>query len=290
MCTVSLVKLIFMCCLSESIVLNLQCSNMFIPEALDAHLSIRERFEESLRVAAATLANSSLLDSSLDDSETVASDASEVPSLASGDDYGSTYDNSEPENYQGEMFVNEHLSLMMSRIIQILLSLFDSVMRSPLGDIVDNVIGGDSGSAELRRDQRTGLDATNMSGFVDMLLGLGLFICAVLIVIIGAVGLETLSRLEESSDRSPVRWIRDICGRIRVIGLRTFELLSCRHPRARTGVVESPAGDTTDSGAYEATPSDTDDIPLDSYTQVIFFFFVVFVNTFFLLWPCSLSS
>ena len=256
---------------------------MHIPEALDAHQSIRE---ESLRVAAATLANSSLLDSSLDDSETVASDASEVPSLASVDDY----ENSEPENYQGEMFGNEHLSLMMSRIIQILLSLFDSVMRSPLGDIVDNVVGGDSGSAELRRDQRTGLDATNMSGFVDMLLGLGLFICAVLIVIIGAVGLETLRRLEESSDRSPVRWIRDICGRIRVIGLRTFELLSCRHPRARTGVVESPAGDTTDSGAYEATPSDTDDIPLDSYTQVIFFFFVVFVNTFFLLWPCSLSS
>ena len=103
---------------------------MHIPDGLDAHQSIRERFEESMRAAAATLANSSLLDSSLDDSDTVYSDASEVPSLASVDDYGSTYDTSEPEGYQGEMFGNEHLSLMLSRIIQILWSLFGSVMRT----------------------------------------------------------------------------------------------------------------------------------------------------------------
>ena len=91
---------------------------MFIPEATDAHLSNRECFEESLRVAAATLANSSILDSSQDQTETAASNFSGDSSWSSVDDLGSTgYDSSEPESHQGEMFGNEHLSLMMSRVI-----------------------------------------------------------------------------------------------------------------------------------------------------------------------------
>ena len=119
------------------------------------------------------------------------------------------------------------------------------------------------------------LNAINMSGLFDMLLGLGLLCCALLVVFFGAVGLETLRRLDETSDRSLARWIRDICSRIRDIGLRTIELPSCRH-RTRSGV-ESPTGDTTDTGVYEATSSG-DDIPLDTVTQVSF---SSFVNVFF---------
>ena len=248
---------------------------MYIPDSLDAHQNIKERFEESMRAAAATLANSSLLETSLDDSNSVYSDASEVPSLADVDDYGSTYDASEPEGYQGEMFGNEHLSLMLSRTIQILWSLLNSVMRNSCGDIGDNVVGGDSGSAESRRDQKTSLDTINMSGLFNMLLGLGLFACALLVVFFGAVGLETLNRLDDASDRSLARWIRDVCRRIRDIGVRTIELLPCNH-RTRSGVA-SPTVETSDTGVYEATSS-MDDILSD--TQVNFSSFVMFLYFF----------
>ena len=125
-----------------------------------------------------------------------------------------------------------------------------------------------------------------MSGFADLLLGLGLFMCAVAIVIIGAVGLEMM-RCIDSSDRSLVRWLCDVCGCVRAICLRTIELLSCQRQRSGPTVADnSPVVDVMDdSGAYESSPSGTvGDIPLTSRTQVISFFF------FYILWPCSWSG
>ena len=117
-----------------------------------------------------------------------------------------------------------------------------------------------------------------MSGFADLLLGLGLFMCAVAIVIIGAVGLEMM-RCIDSSDRSLVRWLCDVCGCVRAICLRTIELLSCQRQRSGPTVADnSPVVDVMDdSGAYESSPSGTvGDIPLTSRTQVISFFFFIF--------------
>ena len=243
---------------------------MYVPDSLDAHQNIKERFEESMRAAAATLANSSFLENSLDDLSSVYSDQSGMPSLADVDDYGSTstFDTVESERDQGEMFGNEHLSLMLSRTIQIIWSLLDSVMRNSCGDIGDNVVGGDSGSAESRRDQKTSLDTFNMDGLINMLLGLGLFSCALIVVFFGAVGLETLTRIDNTSDRSLARWIRDVCTRLRNIGVRTIELLHCsnRTNRTRSGAM-SPTAEPSDT-MYEAASSEIDDILSD--TQVSF--------------------
>ena len=243
---------------------------MYIPDSLDAHQNIKERFEESMRAAAATLANSSFLENSLDDSSSVYSDQSGMPSLADVDDYGSTstFDTVESERDQGEMFGNEHLSLMLSRTIQIIWSLLNSVMQNSCGDIGDDVAGGDSGSAESRRDQKTSLDTLNMDGLINMLLGLGLFSCALIVVFFGAVGLETLTRLDNTSDRSLARWIRDVCTRLRNIGVRTIELLHCgnRTNRTRSGAM-SPTAEPSDT-MYEAASSEIDDILSD--TQVSF--------------------
>ena len=257
---------------------------MYIPDSLDAHQNIKERFEESMRAAAATLANSSLLETSLDDSSSVYSDASGMPSLADVDDYGSTstFDTVESERDQGEMFGNEHLSLMLSRTIQIIWSLLNSVMQNSCGDIGDDVAGGDSGSAESRRDQKTSLDALNMDGLFNMLLGLGLFSCALLVVFFGAVGLETLTRLDNTSDRSLARWIRDVCTRLRDIGVRTIELLHCGN-RTRSGVT-SPTVEPSDTGIYEAASSVMDDILSD--TQVSFSSFVLFFSVLYSFFFC----
>ena len=257
---------------------------MYVPDSLDAHQNIKERFEESMRAAAATLANSSFLENSLDDSSSVYSDQSGMPSLADVDDYGST-STVESERDQGEMFGNEHLSLMLSRTIQIIWSLLNSVMQNSCGDIGDDVAGGDSGSAELGRDQKTSLDALNMDGLINMLLGLGLFSCALIVVFFGAVGLETLTRIDNTSDRSLARWIRDVCTRLRNIGVRTIELLHCgnRTNRTRSGVT-SPTVEPSDTGMYEAASSVMDDILSDtqvsflllyiSFLFCIFFFFL----------------
>ena len=258
---------------------------MYIPDSLDAHQNIKERFEESMRAAAATHAKYALLETTLDDSSSVYSDASGMPSLADVDDYGSTFDTVESERDQGEMFGNEHLSLMLSRTIQIIWSLLNSVMQNSCGDIGDDVAGGDSGSAELGRDQKTSLDTFNMDGLINMLLGLGLFSCALIVVFFGALGLETLTRIDNTSDRLLARWIRDVCTRLRNIGVRTIELLHCsnRTNRTRAGAM-SPTAAPSDT-MYEAASSEIDDILSD--TQVSFLllyisFFFVLYNFFFL--------
>ena len=259
---------------------------MYVPDSLDAHQNIKERFEESMRAAAATLANSSFLENSLDDSSSVYSDQSGMPSLADVDDYGSTstFDTVESERDQGEMFGNEHLSLMLSRTIQIIWSLLNSVMQNSCGDIGDDVAGGDSGSAESRRDQKTSLDTFNMDGLINMLLGLGLFSCALIVVFFGAVGLETLTRLDNTSDRSLARWIRDVCTRLRNIGVRTIELLHCgnRTNRTRAGAM-SPTAEPSDT-MYEAASSEIDDILSDTQVSFLLLYisFFLFCIIFFL--------
>ena len=256
---------------------------MYVPDSLDAHQNIKERFEESMRAAAATLANSSLLETSLDDSSSVYSDQSGMPSLADVDDYGSTT-TVESERDQGEMFGNEHLSLMLSRTIQIIWSLLNSVMQDSCGDIGDDVAGGDSGSAELGRDQKTSLDTFNMDGLINMLLGFGLFSCALIVVFFGAVGLETLIRIDDTSDRSLARWVRGICTRLRNIGVRTIELLHCsnRTNRTRAGAM-SPTAEPSDT-MYEAASSEADDILSDTQVSFLLLYisFFLFCIIFFL--------
>ena len=92
-----------------------------------------------------------------------------------------------------------------------------------------------------------------MSGFTDLMLGLGILLCALAVVIVGVVGLGLL-RFLDTPDRSLVCWLQGVYGRLRAIVMLTLEHLSCR--RARRDDTFVVAGDTaaTDAEVFELCP------------------------------------